>query len=142
MIILDTNVISALMGPGRNAVVAAWLDSQPSLSIWTTSINILEVRYGIAQLARGRRRATGSRTRSTEFFASALGGRILGFGEAEAEAGEAAMLMAKRRAAGRRVGGNDDMIAGIVRVKRATLATRNVRHFEDAGIALVDPWGA
>ena len=32
------------------------------------------------------------------------------------------------------------MIAGIVKARRATLATRNIRHFEDAGIDLVDPW--
>ena len=31
-------------------------------------------------------------------------------------------------------------IAGIVSTRRATLATRNVRHFQDLGIALVDPW--
>jgi predicted nucleic acid-binding protein len=32
------------------------------------------------------------------------------------------------------------MIAGIVPARRATLATRNVTHFDDAGIDLVDPW--
>lgn len=32
------------------------------------------------------------------------------------------------------------MIAGIVRSLGATLATRNVRDFEDCGITLIDPW--
>lgn len=50
--------------------------------------------------------------------------------------------MARRRVAGRPTDANDAMIAGIVRVNRAMLATRNVRHFEDAGIAVVDPWAA
>jgi hypothetical protein len=30
--------------------------------------------------------------------------------------------------------------AGIALVRRATLATRNLRHFEDPDIDLVDPW--
>ena len=31
------------------------------------------------------------------------------------------------------------MTAGIVRSRHATLATRNIKDFEDCGIALVDP---
>jgi len=34
----------------------------------------------------------------------------------------------------------DIEIAGIVSARRATLATRNVRHFQDLRIELVDPW--
>jgi predicted nucleic acid-binding protein len=36
----------------------------------------------------------------------------------------------------------DAQIAGIIAARRATLATRNIRHFADTGLALVDPWGA
>jgi len=32
------------------------------------------------------------------------------------------------------------MMADIVRALDATLATRNVRDFDDCGIQLVDPW--
>jgi len=31
-------------------------------------------------------------------------------------------------------------IAGIVQARRGTLATRNVKHFTDTGIRVVDPW--
>jgi predicted nucleic acid-binding protein len=31
-------------------------------------------------------------------------------------------------------------IAGVVAARRATLATRNTRHFQGLGIPLVDPW--
>jgi len=34
----------------------------------------------------------------------------------------------------------DAEIAGIVASRRATLATRNIRHFENLGIELVNPW--
>jgi predicted nucleic acid-binding protein len=32
------------------------------------------------------------------------------------------------------------MIAGIALARRSALATGNTRHFDDAGIAVVDPW--
>ncbi len=31
-------------------------------------------------------------------------------------------------------------IAGIAQARRATLATRNLRHFEGLTVAVVDPW--
>jgi predicted nucleic acid-binding protein len=36
----------------------------------------------------------------------------------------------------------DTLIAGIVISRRAELATRNLRHFDDLEIAVVDPWAA
>ena len=58
----------------------------------------------------------------------------------EDAAREAASRAAERRAAGKPVDFRDIEIAGIVSAKRATLATRNVRHFADLRIGLVDPW--
>jgi hypothetical protein len=34
------------------------------------------------------------------------------------------------------------MIAGIVFTRSASLATRNVKHFADAEIGVIDPWTA
>jgi hypothetical protein len=34
----------------------------------------------------------------------------------------------------------DTQIAGIAIARRATLATRNVRHFADLSVRVVDPW--
>ena len=56
MIILDTNVLSALMRPVPEAPVVAWLDHQPPESMWITSITLFEIRLGLALLPRGRRR--------------------------------------------------------------------------------------
>jgi predicted nucleic acid-binding protein len=36
----------------------------------------------------------------------------------------------------------DTMIAGIVLASHATLATRNVQHFEEIASSLVNPWEA
>lgn len=137
MILLDTNVLSALMRREADPVVIAWLDAQPPESIWTTTITVFEIRFGLEILAAGRiRRAL------EEAFAAALDedfdGRILGFDLAAAQAG--ATIAARLRAAGRLVEIRDVQIAGIVAARKATLATRNTRHFEGAGITLVDPW--
>jgi len=43
MIILDTNVLSALMRNVPDVQVVAWLDRQPRASIWTTAVTVLEI---------------------------------------------------------------------------------------------------
>jgi predicted nucleic acid-binding protein len=57
-------------------------------------------------------------------------------------AAAAASLAGSRQKAGRPVDFRDALIAGIAQARRAMLATRNVRHFQDFGIQLVDPWRA
>ena len=56
MIILDTNVLSALMRQTPDKQVVVRLDRQSSLSIWTTSVTILEVRFELQIMAKGKRR--------------------------------------------------------------------------------------
>ena len=34
------------------------------------------------------------------------------------------------------------MIAGIALARRAAIATRNVRHFADLDVSVIDPWSA
>ena len=55
-------------------------------------------------------------------------------------AAEAAYIAAERKARGRPVDMRDTFIAGIVVARRATLATRNLRHFDDLPVNLVNPW--
>jgi len=137
MIILDTNVLSAAMA--SDAVVVAWLDRQSPSSVWTTTVNIFEIRSGLMAMPTGRRRAA----RELAFngiIENDLEGRILPFDRAAAE--EAAKLMADRRRIGRPVDSRDTMIAGIAIAQHAKLATRNVRHFDDLSGRVVDPWRA
>ena len=54
MILLDTNVLSALMRTEPEAVVVDWLDAQPAASIGTTSVTVLEVRTGLELLTPSR----------------------------------------------------------------------------------------
>ncbi len=138
MIILDTNVISAVMRQ-REPQIAEWLNSLPSQSVWTTSVCVYEIEYGLKSLPKGKRR-----TQLEADFELALledlEGRILDFNALAAQ--HAAEISARLKAAGRPVEIRDAMIAGTVAAWNATLATRNVKHFADAKIALINPWEA
>ncbi len=137
MIVLDTNVISALMQRHPGGIAVSWLDRQPPESVWTTAVTVFEVCFGLELLAPGRRRR-----RLEEAFARALDedfeGRVLAFDRPAAR--EAGAIAANNRRAGRPVEFRDAQIAGIVATRRATLATRNTRHFDNLGIAIVNPW--
>jgi len=66
--------------------------------------------------------------------------RIAAFDTAAAE--HTAILMADRRRAAPSGELRDTMIAGIAIAHRATLATRNIHHFADLPVTVVDPWAA
>ena len=137
MIILDTNVLSALMRTEPEVPVLKWLDQQPDSSIWTTSITIMEIRYGLQGMPAGRRRE--QMTQELEaVLREEIEGRYASFDIAAAE--HAAELMALRRRKGRPVELRDTMIAGIALATRATLATRNTSHFEDLSVPVINPW--
>jgi toxin FitB len=136
MIILDTNVLSALMRQAPDEHVVAWLDRQPRTSIWTTSVTVLEVRYGLQIMAVEKRRSL--LLEAFDLLLDKLGRRVAAFdAEAAQQAGD---LMAARHKKGRPGDLRDTMIAGIVLARHATLATRNTAHFEDTAVPLVNPW--
>ena len=137
MIILDTNVISALMRAAPDPSVVAWLDRQAPESIWITSITLFEARLGLALLPTGRRRQA-LEAAFAALLQEDLESRVLDFDSAAAI--EAASLAAGRQRAGRPVDMRDTQIAGIALARRATLATGNVRHFEDLKVPVVDPF--
>ena len=139
MIVLDTNVVSALMRRDPDRAVVAWLDSVPAESVWTTAVTVFEVHFGLALLAASRRRRQLEEA-FTRAIQEDLDNRILPFDCGAAQA--AGALAAKRRRMGRPVDIRDTLIAGIVAARKATLATRNTRHFEGIDLPLVDPWSA
>ncbi len=137
MIVLDTNVISALMGKEPEKPVVKWLDAQPAASVWITAITVMEIRFGLQTMPKGRRQD--ALLGSFELMLKTMiEGRIASF---DAEAGiHAAELMAQRKRLGRPVEVRDTMIAGIVLANRATLATRNTQHFKDLLLTVINPW--
>lgn len=137
MIVLDTNVLSALMRTNPEAAVVAWLDRQPADSVWLSSVTVFETRFGLALLPKGRRRSAleGAFDR---VLAEDLANRVLDFDSMAAAA--AAELAAERQRTGRLVDLRDTLIAGIALARRATIATRNTQHFEGLDVPVVNPW--
>jgi predicted nucleic acid-binding protein len=138
MIVLDTNVLSELMLRTPDGRVLTWLDRQPRSSIWTTSVTVFEIRFGLESMPAGRRQTT--LIQDFEKMLQSIDRRIAPFDVEAAEC--ASTLMASRRLQGRPREDRDTMIAGIVMARRATLATRNVSHFDDLSAPVVNPWTA
>jgi len=114
VILLDTNVISAVMQSQPDPEVVSWLDDQSSQDVWVPSVVVFELRYGVATLPSGQRR------RSLEQGLNQL----------------PKQLLQERRSVDLR----DTLIAGIALARGAQLATRNTRHFSDTPIGLINPF--
>ena len=80
MMLVDTNVLSAMMRIAVEPAVERRFDAQSPESVWTTRITVFEIRFGLALLAPGRRR-----DQLHDAFDIAiddiLGGCVLPFGE-------------------------------------------------------------
>ena len=57
MIILDTNIVSELLRPSPEPKVEAWLAAQNGAEVFLTAVTEAELRYGVAILPEGMRRA-------------------------------------------------------------------------------------
>ena len=137
MIILDTNILSAVMQEKENRTIVAWLDLQPWESIWITAITVFEIRLGLSTLTKGKRRVKLEEA-FHQTLENLLEGRILPFDEAAALA--AGELAAERRRRGITVDMRDTQIAGIATVKRSTIATRNTKDFKELAVPVINPW--
>jgi toxin FitB len=138
VVILDTNVVSELMKSSPHAGVLAWVDVLPSAELFVASVTQAELLYGIALLPVGERRSNLARALDVAFD-RLFRDRILPFDSLAASA--FADIAARRRRAGRPIGGFDAQIAAIARSRGADLATRNIIDFEGCGVELVNPWG-
>lgn len=135
MIVVDTNVVSELMRPSPSPVVVGWV-RRNERELYTTSITLAEIGYGIERLADGRRKEL-LRSTAEETFGD-FAERVLPF---DAEAAVVyATIVSDRDRAGLPIDGFDAQIASICRVHRAALATRNSKDFRDTGIDVIDPW--
>lgn len=139
MILLDTNVLSELMRAKPAPEVVAWIDSQPTSQLYISAITVAEILYGIARMADGKRKQS-LLALATLMFDEDFAGRILSF-DADA-AIHYAGLAAESEAKGTVVDMADCQIAAIAVLHDAQVATRNVRHFDYLGVAIVNPWQA
>jgi toxin FitB len=137
VILLDTNVISALMRHQPDHAVIDWLNRQTLTALWTTAISIFEIEHGIRRLATGRRQQH-LQVAFQSLLRDDLDQRIATFDAAAAKC--AAELAAQREKRGRPVDLRDTQIAGIAMANNASLVTRNSQHFGDLAIPVFNPW--
>ena len=137
MIVLDTNVLSELLRARPADNVRRWTQTQPSKTLFTTSVCEAEIRYGVALLPKGRRRVDLSQA-ADALFDRKLAGRILAFDSSAARV--YVDIVAARRSMGRPISQTDAQIAAIAASHGASVATRNVVDFADCGVAVIDPW--
>lgn len=138
MIVLDTNVLSESMKPDADPNVIAWLNDQSPASVWLTTITVAELRYGVAQLERGRKR-TRLEGLVEAYVSDVFEGRIASFDL------PATTLFAERAAEARRRGRAvkgfaDAAIAAIALAKGFAVATRDTGPFREMGVEVINPW--
>lgn len=139
MILLDTNVISEPWKPEPDPRVIAWIDAQAVETLYVSAITVAELRFGIALMPAGKRRAIFYDRLEHEVL-PVFAGRVVPFDLSASEA--YAALMSKVKAAGRSVGMADGYIAAIAIAQGFQVATRDVSPFQAAGISVINPWTA
>jgi toxin FitB len=133
MIVLDTNIVAALMANGAD--IDPWLATVPRHELYTTVMTRAEIRYGLSRLPASKRRSR--LTAEADALFSETQERLLPFDAMAAD--RYGDLVASREGAGRPISVPDAIVASIAWVHRASLATRNVRDFDDCGIPVVNP---
>lgn len=139
MIVLDTNVVSQLVHPQGAPIVLRWLDRQAPSNLCLTAISVMEIRAGLEALADGRKKMQLAGQWQT-VLDGVFAGRVLPF---DAECAEiAGRLAAQRRRRGVTIDIGDTQVAAIAVARKAAIATRNVRHFPDLPVDVIDPWAS
>ena len=137
MILVDTNVWSELMRPTPDRKVRQWERENADL-LWLSTIVIGELLSGVELLPEGSRK-TALRQGYAGIF-EAYSDRIAAY---DFEAAQCySVVVAERARAGQNPDTADSQIAATVLARGMKLATRNWKHFEGLGFALIDPWSA
>jgi predicted nucleic acid-binding protein len=139
MYLVDTNVISAA-APSRPVLPALieWMDAQ-SASLFLSVVTVAEIEDGIAKSRReGATRKSADLTAWLETVLHLYGERVLAFGTPTARIAGA---MADRvRGQGHSPGFADIIIAATAQHYGLTILSRNLRHLEPLGVAVIDPF--
>lgn len=134
--LLDTNIISNATKPTPSEALVAWMSGQSDEELFIASLTLAEIRRGILEKPKGRKR-----TQLENWFSGPDGppmlfaGRVLPLDE---NAGLIwARLMAEGTARGQPRSALDMIIAAIAEANDCVLVTDNEKHF--AGLKVLNP---
>ena len=139
MYLVDTNVISAA-APSRpvSPAFVEWMDAH-SAALFLSAVTVAEIEDGIAKLRREKaKRRSADLTAWLEAVLHLYGDRILAFDTAIARV--AGALSDRARGLGHAPGLADIIIAATAQHHGLTILSRNLRHLESLGVAVVDPF--
>jgi len=135
MYLLDTNVVSELR-KGKNAVrsLRIWAKALATSSLYLSVVTVLELEIGILLIERrDQKQGAILRTWMDGHVLPSFSGRILAIDTVVAQ--RCASLHVPNPRSDR-----DALIAATALVHGMTVVTRNVRDFQAAGVAVVNPW--
>ena len=134
--LLDTNIISNVVKPQPSETLLAWMSTQRDDDLFIASLTVAEIRRGILEKPRGKKRDALDKWFSGPEGPQALfAGRILSFDD---RAGLIwARLMAEGKTAGKPRSGLDMIIAAVAGANACAMVTDNEKDF--AGFQVVNP---
>ncbi|SEO23049.1 hypothetical protein SAMN04489859_10497 [Paracoccus alcaliphilus] len=134
--LLDTNIISNIVKPQPSESLLAWWAEQRDENLFIASLTIAEIRRGVLEKPRGKKRdALDAWFSGPEGPQELFAGRILSFDD---KAGLIwARLMADGKAAGRPHSALDMIIASVAGANDCIVVTDNEKDF--AGLEFVNP---
>lgn len=134
--LLDTVTVSELRRPELNRPVEKWLELNESADLYLSVMTLGELRKGIARLDAGPRRT------DLEQWFGQIRARYAG-STLDIDVDVAMLwgtLLSPFKRTGRLEPTVDALIAATALVHNLTIVTRNVRDFEEFGVATVNPW--
>lgn len=134
--LLDTNIISNVVKPTPSPSLLAWWAGQRDEDLFIASLTVAEIRRGILEKPRGKKRDTlDAWFTGTEGPQALFAGRVLSFDD---KAGLIwARLMADGKVAGRPRSALDMIVAAIAGANDCVVVTDNEKDF--AGITFINP---
>jgi predicted nucleic acid-binding protein len=137
--LLDTNIPSELMRPRPEPRVKDWVAAQDIGRFFLSVVSIGELETGLATMRNAERRAR-LEASLERYLALLFPGSILPLTrEIAARWGK---LDGMRQMAGRPLSAPDGMIAATALEHGLTVVTRNVKDFDQLGVAIFNPWNA
>ncbi len=134
--LLDTNIISNATKVTPSPALTAWMAAQADEDLFIASLTLAEIRRGILEIPKGKKRTELERWFSgPEGPESLFAGRVLPFDD---KAGLVwARFMVEGTARGKPRSALDMIIAAVAEVNRCVLVTDNEKHF--SGLAVLNP---
>lgn len=134
--LLDTNIISNIVKPQPSPSLLTWIEAQQDDDLFIASLTVAEIRRGILEKPRGKKRDA-----LETWFSGPNGPQALFTGRVLAFDGKAALiwagLMADGRAAGRPRSAFDMIIAAIAGANDCIVVTDNEKDF--SGLPIINP---